>query len=143
MPGDNSIPHKTESRRGRKKKFGTPQYDFGYFDAFQLYQQKLVEFAQATGAGPREVKCKCPSERARTSVLDQMGRALGNIGADRLRNIFSEFQRVRDWELPDCPVEHEELEATSPAQTLKRNFRECNERPNGIQPDTKPEEDAQ
>jgi hypothetical protein len=137
MPDDNKLPLKTTSRRGRKQKKGTATSDFLYFDAFELYQQKLTEFAlpgATGGAGSQEGGSReSPSFHALAYVLHQFGKELGNIGAGRLRNIFSEFQRVRDWEPPDRPVEHEEAEAAWEAQEPKTNFRECNERPAGVQ----------
>ena len=147
MPDDNSLPLDTKSRRGRKRKMGTAKSDFLYLDAFELYQRKLTEFELQEATGGAEWREEGPhvsrSERALAYVLDQIGKELGNIGAGRLRNIFSEFQRVRDWEPPDRPVEQEEAQAAWESQQSKTDFRECNERPDGVQPDTRPEEDAQ
>jgi hypothetical protein len=132
-----------ERRRGRKQIVGTARWDFLIHDAFELYQAKRAEFT----AEPRTTSTKAdrisPSDRALAYVLEAMRDELGNIGPGRLRNVFSVFQFVHDWEPPDCPVEHEELEAAWESQQSERNFRECAERPDGVQTDTKPEEDAE
>jgi hypothetical protein len=123
---------------------GTAERDFALFDANELYHRRRAELA-ADKSGGRDASTGAPrtsrSERALVYVLQKMGKPLGNIGTGRLRNLFSVFRDIpAEWETLDCPVEHEELEATCPPQRTKANFRECSDRLDGVQPKGKPED---
>ena len=153
MPDDNNLPLKNKIRRGRKQKIGTANSDFILEDARDRALELQTKYAAEDAARRRRARAKgeildkggfSPLKRALKDILrdPQFKEYFGPIDAVTLQNQLSLTKKVRV-EDSDCPVEQEEAQAAWEARQSKTNCRECNERPDGVQPDTKPEEDAQ
>ena len=135
-------------RRGRKQKIGTARSDFFLEDVRERARELRVKYAADDAARRREASMRgeilekgrlSPQRRALRAILQdpEFKPYFGPIDAVTLQNQLSLVKKFCAREDPDCPVAQEEAQQ---AWEAKSNLRECNERPDGVQPDEKPED---
>jgi hypothetical protein len=152
MPDSINQAYQTKRGRGRPRTIRTEISDFALQDLGDYAKERAARIRHQDAALRRLARDRGDKlEKARPMplfrALDEVRwqpefRSSYSMTDPRtLQNQLSLAKKVRNWEPPDCPVEHEEAQAAWEARR-SANFRECNETPDGVQPGTKPGEDA-